>query len=255
MIGLLGKKIGMSQIFDNDGNQRPVTVLEVRDCYVADLKTKERDGYSAVKIGYGAAREKVLNRPHLGQLKKAGIKPVKVLREIRTEEIEGLEVGTQLTAANFEVGDYVDIEGVSIGRGFQGVVKRHHFKGGEAAHGAKFGREAGSIGQGSAFPSRVPKGRRMAGQMGNKRVTVQNLQVAKVDAEHSLVVVHGAVPGSEGGYVIIRSALKRGNPKKWKVETPKASAAKSAEDTKAEKPEGGAEDTSGTSPKSETSES
>ncbi len=217
MIGLLGRKVGMTQIFDEEGLQRGVTVLEVGPCYIADIKNKERDGYQAVQLAYKPAKEKGLNRAKLGQLKKAGIPVLRILREIRTDELEGLKVGAELCVDNFSAGEYVDVQGISIGRGFQGVVKRHHFKGGEAAHGAKFGRESGSIGQGKANPSRVPKGRRMAGHMGTDRITIQNLKIMRIDPENNLMLLKGTVPGSEDGVLIIRSALKKISAKKWKV--------------------------------------
>jgi len=217
MIGLLGKKVGMTQVFDEEGSQRAVTVLEVGPCFVSDIKNEDKHGYSAVQLAYDPVKEKRVNRPHVGHLKKSGLPPLRILREVRTKDMEGLEVGASVHVDNFEVGDFVDVQGVTIGRGFQGVVKRHKFKGGEAAHGAKFGRESGSISQGSAFPSRIPKGRRMAGQMGNSTVTVQNLRVLKVDLENRLIAVKGAVPGVEGGYLMIQVALKRGKQRKWKV--------------------------------------
>lgn len=217
MIGLVGRKIGMTQMFDKDGRQIPVTVLEAGPCYVTDLKTEERDGYTAVQLGFDPVPERKINRAEAGHLKKGKAPSLRHLREIRTEDVEGLELGQEIAVDNFEVGDFVDVEGVSKGRGFQGVVKRHHFKGGEAAHGAKFGRESGSIGQGSAFPSRVPKGRKMAGQMGNESVTVQNLKVLKIDKDNNLLVVQGAVPGANRRFLLVRTALKKGISRKWKV--------------------------------------
>ena len=221
MIGLLGKKVGMTQVFEEDGTQKAVTLLEVGPCYVTSIKNAEKDGYSAVQLAYDPIKEARLSRAELGHLSKAKLPALKMVREIRTQETEGLEIGAQIGADSFKVGDFVDVEGVSIGRGFQGVVKRHHFKGGEAAHGAKFGRESGSIGQGSAFPSRVPKGRRMAGQLGNAQVTVQNLKIVEVDAENQVIAVKGAVPGVEGGYLVIKAALKKASSTKWKVQSSK----------------------------------
>ena len=170
-------------------------------------------------------KESRATKPLAGYFKKAGVSPKRFIREIRTENIEGLVVGKELKVDQFEAGEYVDVEGVSIGKGFQGVVKRHHFTGGPKSHGSMFGRVAGSIGA-SSFPSRVVKGMRMPGQMGNARTTIQNLKVVKVDPENHLLVVRGAVPGSETetGCLVIRTALKRGKKKSWKVEQAKAEA-------------------------------
>jgi large subunit ribosomal protein L3 len=207
----------MTQLFGEEGRTIPVTVLEAGPCTVTRLRTKEKDGYTAVQLGFGTRKEKHTRKPLLGQFKKAGLAPVRYLREIRTDDLEGLEVGTQLKVDLFEAGDFVDVEGHSIGKGFQGVVKRHHFKGGSKSHGSMFGRVAGSIGA-SSFPSRVVKGMRMPGRMGGQQVTVQSLKVVKVDAENNLLVVKGAVPGTEDGFLVVRSALKRRKEKKWKVE-------------------------------------
>src|SRR3989338_457406 len=215
MIGLLGKKIGMTQIFDRYGNRVPVTVLEIGPCTVVQIKKKETDGYQAVQLGFGAKRESRINKPELGHFKKLNVTPKSFVREIRTESLEGLEPGKELHVNNFAVGDYIDVIGTSKGRGFQGVVKRHRFKGGERAHGSMFGRVAGSIGA-SSFPSRVVKGMRMPGQMGNERSTVQNLRVEKIDVENHLIAVRGAVPGHENGYLIIREAVKKRRPRKWR---------------------------------------
>ena len=217
MIGLLGRKVGMTQLFDEEGRQIPVTVLQTGPCVVMQLKTKEKDGYSAAQIGFGEQKEKRTSKPLLGHFKKAGASPKQFIREIRTDDLEGLTVGKELRVDQFEVGEYVDVEGISIGKGFQGVVKRHHFRGGPKSHGSMFGRVAGSIGA-SSFPSRVVKGMRMPGQMGDQQVTVQNLKVIKVDLENNLLVVRGPVPGTEDRCLVIRTALKRGKPKKWKLE-------------------------------------
>ena len=218
MIGLLGKKVGMTQLFDDQGRQVPVTVLEVGPCFVTGVRTKEKNGYGAVQLGFDLAKEKRMSKPRIGYFKKSKLPALRFLREIRTEELEGLHVGGQVSVDNFEVGDFVDIEGVSIGRGFQGVVKRHHFKGAlSKSHGSMFGRVPGSIGA-SSFPSRVVKGMRAAGHMGNARVTMQNLRVFKIDKENHLLAVRGAVPGVEKGYLVIRAALKKAKPRKWKVQ-------------------------------------
>ncbi len=218
MIGLLGKKIGMTQIFNEEGRQIPITVLKVGPCRVTALRTKEKHGYSAVQLGFDSVKEKKLNRAKAGYLKKVNVGPVKFLKEIRTEDLGGLKIGQELGADQFEVGDFVDVEGTSIGKGFQGVVKRHHFKGSASkSHGSMFGRVPGSIGA-SSFPSRVVKGMRAAGHMGQDQVTVQSLKVVKVDAGNHLLAVRGAVPGVEGGYLLVRAALKKKGPRrKWKI--------------------------------------
>jgi large subunit ribosomal protein L3 len=215
MIGLLGKKIGMTQIFDENGQSIPVTVLEVGPCLVTALRQKEKDGYNAVQIAFGEKKEKQATKPHAGFFKKLGLPLKSLIREIRTDQV-ALKVGDELRADNFEPGEFVDLIGVSIGKGFQGVVKRHHFTGGLKSHGHMFGRAPGSIGA-SSFPSRVVKGMKAAGHMGAERVTVQNLKVIKIDAENNLIAVRGAVPGVEQSYVLIREALKRGKRKAWKV--------------------------------------
>ena len=208
----------MTQLFDEDGRQVPVTVLEVGPCHITGIRTKAKHGYEAVQLGFDTVKEKSLNKPRLGFFKKAKVPAVRFLREIRTEEVAGLAVGGQIGVDNFEVGDFVDVEGISIGKGFQGVVKRHHFKGGASkSHGSMFGRVPGSIGA-SSFPSRVVKGLRAAGHMGNDRVTVQNLKVVQVDPEKHLLALKGAVPGVEGAYLVIRTALRRGIRRKWKVQ-------------------------------------
>lgn len=218
MIGLLGKKVGMTQFFGEDGRQIPVTLLEVGPCYVTDVKNKEKHGYSAVQLGFDVIKEKKLNKPAAGQFKKIKTPFLKEIREFRTKATEGLKVGIELTVENFQVGEYVDVQGVSIGKGYQGVVKRHGFKGGESAHGSKMGRESGSIGQGNTDPGRVPKGRKMAGQMGNVNIMVQNLKIVKIDAKNNVMAVRGAVPGVEGGILMVRTSLTRGSKdSKWKV--------------------------------------
>lgn len=233
MIGLLGRKVGMTRLFDEEGRQIPVTVLRVGPCVVTQLKTKEKDGYNAVQLGFGERKEKQTSKPLLGHFKKAGISPKRFIREIRTDDLEGLAVGKELKVDQFEAGEFVDVEGVSIGKGFQGVVKRHHFKGGPKSHGSMFGRVAGSIGA-SSFPSRVVKGMRMPGQMGDAQATAQNLKVIKVDSENDLLVVKGSVAGTENKNkcLVIRTSLKKGTAKKWKIEA-KTETEKTPEKTEA----------------------
>ena len=221
MIGLLARKVGMTSLFDEEGNLVPVTVLQAGPCAITALRTQEKDGHNAVQLSFLDIKETRMNKALAGHFKKAGVRPKRFVREIRTESLAGLVVGKELKVDQFEVGEYVDVEGESIGKGFQGVVKRHHFTGGPKSHGSMFGRVAGSIGA-SSFPSRVVKGMRMPGQMGNQRVTVQNLKVVKVDPENHLLVVRGAVPGTEAGCLMVRMALKKGRAKSWKVEQAKA---------------------------------
>lgn len=242
MIGLLGKKVGMSQVFDKEGRQTPITVVEVGPCFVTGVRTKDKDGYSAVQLGFQSVKEKKLNKAQLGFFKKSQIPAVDFVREIRTSDTEGFQVGQVLHVDNFEEGEFIDVEGISIGKGFQGVVKRHGFKGGGKSHGSMFGRVPGSIGA-SSFPSRVVKGMRAAGHMGNAKVTMQNLQIVKVDKENHLLAIKGSVPGFEGGYLMIRTSLKRGKAKKWKLpsaaqeQAPQASP-REEENPKKEAPEG-----------------
>lgn len=203
--GLIGKKLGMSQIFDETGLARPVTVLEVGPCVVTQIRTNDRDGYSAVQLGFGL--DKRLNRPERGHRQASGFMS-KTLREVKADDTSDLTVGQVIKADTFEAGDLVDVVGVSKGRGFQGGVKRHGFRGGPRTHGQSDRlRAPGSIGS-SATPGRVFKGMRMAGRMGNDRVTVQNLKVLRVDPERNLLLVQGSVPGPNDGMVIVQRAVK-----------------------------------------------
>jgi large subunit ribosomal protein L3 len=205
--GLIGKKLGMSQIFDDTGLAHPVTVLEVGPCVVTQIKTPERDGYSAVQLGFGL--DKRLNRPERGHRQGSGFMS-RTLREVKASDTDDLAVGQVITADAFAEGELVDVTGTSKGRGFQGVVKRHGFRGGPKTHGQSDRlRAPGSIGS-SATPGRVFKGLRMAGRMGNDRVTVQNLKVLRVDPERNLLLVEGSVPGANDGLVIVRRAIKSG---------------------------------------------
>ncbi|MCS7180363.1 MAG: 50S ribosomal protein L3 [bacterium] len=209
-IGIVGKKIKMTQIFKEDGEVVPVTLIEYMEGYIVDLKTKEKDGYNAVKIGFEEVEEKKLNKPLLGYLKKRNLPPLKILKEFRfenSEMIKEFKIGDRVTINIFKEGDYVDVTGKSIGKGFQGVVKRHGFHGGPATHGSMSHRAPGSIG--STAPQRVLKGRKMAGHMGAKKVTVQNLQIVKILNEENLIMVKGAVPGPSNSYLIIKKAIKK----------------------------------------------
>jgi large subunit ribosomal protein L3 len=205
MAGLLGRKLGMTQVFDpEDGHVERVTVLEVGPCYVTGIRREDRDGYDAVQVGFGAAREKKLQKARLGHLKKAGVPPVRHLAEFRGDPGE-LEVGAQVNIEEtFEKGQRVKVSSTSKGKGFQGTVKRHNFTTGPKSHGSHNVRQPGSIGA-SATPSRVFKGIRGPGQMGNKRVTQRGLEVVEVRAEDNLLLVRGAVPGPKGSVVEIRS--------------------------------------------------
>jgi large subunit ribosomal protein L3 len=205
--GLIGIKIGMTQVFEEDGTVVPVTVIKAGPCVVVQNKLKDKDGYDAVQLGLVEfVRPSRVKKPRQGHFKKAGIPPCRILREFGHEDGEELKVGDQILVNQvFQPADKVDVLGISKGRGFAGVVKRHHFRGGAATHGSMFHRAPGSIGA-SAFPSRVLPGMRAAGHMGNVNVTVQNLSVVRVQDQENLLLVRGAVPGRNGGYVVIRKA-------------------------------------------------
>ena len=202
--GIIGKKVGMTQVFAEDGRALPVTVIEAGPCVVVPRKSREKDGYSAVQLGLVEGRKvKKVTKPMQGHFAKAGLPPCKVVREMRVADGDEAKVGDKVSVELFAPGDRVDIIGVSKGKGFQGVVKRHHFRGGDATHGSMFHRAPGGIGA-SAYPSRVLKGMRAAGHMGSDRVTARNLTVVRIDTENNLLIVKGAVPGAGGGYVVIR---------------------------------------------------
>jgi large subunit ribosomal protein L3 len=205
--GLLGRKIGMTQVFGPTGEVIPVTVLEVGPCVVTQIRTRDRDGYEAVQIGFGEARPKSLTKPQKGHLAGAG-QLLRYLREFKAESFDDLSVGQVLTADLFEAGELVDVTGTSKGRGFQGVMKRHHFRGGPRTHGqSDRARAPGSIGAGTD-PGHVFKGTRMAGRMGNRRITTQNLVVVEILLDKNVVLVRGSVPGAKNGLVMIRRAVK-----------------------------------------------
>lgn len=209
--GLIGKKVGMTRVFTESGEQLPVTVIRVGPCTVLGKRTQEKDQYTAIRVGFGEVKEQRLNKPVLGQFKKIGQAPTRVIREFRVaaEELGGFEVGQTLKADLFTKGQMVDVTGTSRGRGFAGVVKRHHMAGGFESHGGhEHFRHVGSIGQ-RKTPGRVFKNKRMPGHMGVERVTVQNLQVVEVDAANDIVLVKGAVPGHPNGLVLLRPAVKQ----------------------------------------------
>lgn len=204
--GLIGKKLGMTQVFDDQGNAVPVTVIQTGPCVVVQKKTAEKEGYAAVQLGFVEVRKVRVNKPSEGHFKKAGVPPTRLIRETRLEEGTDVNIGDQILVEQvFSVGDLVDISGQSIGKGFQGVIKRHHFRGGAKSHGSMFHRAPGSIGA-SAWPSRVLPGMRAAGHMGNEKVTVRKLRVVQVDSENKLLLVKGSVPGHPGNYLYVRRA-------------------------------------------------
>ncbi|HHE70746.1 MAG TPA: 50S ribosomal protein L3 [Chloroflexi bacterium] len=207
--GILGRKVGMTQILQEDGTVVPVTVIEAGPCYVTQVRTPERDGYRAVQLGYEPAKPKHLTKGQMGHLDKGGVPYVRHLREVRIRADEAYEVGQEIRVDIFEPGERVDVVGRSKGRGFAGVVRRWHFAGGPRTHGQSDRERApGSIGA-CATPGKVWKGQKMPGHMGNKRTTVQNLEVVLVDAERNLLAVRGSVPGPKGGLVLIKSGRKQ----------------------------------------------
>jgi large subunit ribosomal protein L3 len=205
MKGIIGKKIGMTGIFDEKGNYIPCTVIEAGPCYVTQIKTKENDGYESVQLGFDEKQERLVNKPLMGHFNKSKVKPVYILEEFRTAELETFKLGDVVNVSIFGKGDKIKVTGISIGRGFQGVVKRHHFGGGSVTHGQSDRlRAPGSIGS-SSYPSRVFKGQRMAGRMGGKQITVRNLKVVNVISDSNLLLIRGSVPGSKNSYLKISS--------------------------------------------------
>ncbi len=204
--GIIGKKVGMTQVYAEDGRAYPVTVIEAGPCVVVQRKSKDKDGYSAVQLGLVEARKaKKVTKPMKGHFDRAGLPPCRVLREFRIADGAEVKVGDKVKVDLFAAGDTITVCGTSRGLGFQGVVKRHHFRGGAATHGSMFHRAPGSIGA-SAYPSRTLKGMKAAGHMGMERVTVRHLQVVRVDAGNNLLVVRGSVPGAGGSIVVIRKS-------------------------------------------------
>jgi large subunit ribosomal protein L3 len=202
--GILGKKIGMTSIFDDNGQMIPCTIIEAGPCYVTQVRTKDKDGYEAVQLGFDEIKERLVNKPLKGHFKRSGVKPLRLISEFRIFNGTQFQIGQEVRVDSFTQGDVVDVSGRSKGRGFQGVVKRHHFGGvGMTTHGQSDRvRAPGSIGA-SSYPSRVMKGRRMAGRMGGERVTVKNLTVLKVIAESNILIVKGSVPGAINSYLEI----------------------------------------------------
>lgn len=204
---IIARKVGMTQVFAENGEVIPVTVLQAGPCQVTQKKTIEKDGYESIQIGFGFIKEKNVTKPLKGHFEKAGVTPVRRLKEFRLEDAAGYEVGQEIKADVFESGDRVDISGVSKGKGFQGNIKRHGQSRGPMQHGSKYHRAVGSMGACSS-PSRVFKGKRLPGQMGNVNVTVQNLTIVKADAEKNMLLVKGAVPGSNGSIVYVTNSVK-----------------------------------------------
>src|SRR5215211_3538638 len=205
--GIIGRKVGMTQIFDADGTVHPATVIKAGPCVVVQAKDAQKDGYEAVQIGFVEETPAKSNKPTAGHFKKANVPPTRIKREVALAAGgEKPNVGDQVLASIFADGERVDIVGTGRGKGFQGVVKRHHFAGGAATHGSMFHRAPGSIGA-SSFPSRVVKGMRAAGRMGGDRVTTRNLKIAKVDGDNNLLLIRGSVPGAPGTYIIVRKAI------------------------------------------------
>jgi len=207
---LIAKKLGMSQVYDESGRLIPVTVLQAGPCTVIDIKTEEKHGYSAVQLGFGSRKAKNVSKAVKGHVRKAGLEenPPAVIKEFRTPADPDVEIGAQVDVSVFEEGEFLDVSGTMKGRGFQGVVKRYNFGGGRYSHGGGWKRKPGSIGQ-CEFPGRVDKGKKLPGQMGNVKRTIQNLQIVKVTPDDNVIMVKGAVPGPAGGTVFIRSAIKK----------------------------------------------
>ncbi len=202
VVGLLGNKIGMTQIFDESGNIIPVTILKVGPCVVTQVKTKKKDGYDSIQIGYGNVSSKLLTQPELGHLQKSNIQPLKYLKEFRINETDEFEIGQILNVDLFSIGQLVNIRGKSIGKGFSGLQKRHNFTRGPMTHGSKNHRAPGSIGMGTT-PGRVLPGKKMAGQLGNKVTTIKKLKIIQVNSEENILVIKGSVPGKPGNLLSI----------------------------------------------------
>ncbi len=208
---IIAKKIGMTQVFAENGTLIPVTVLEAGPCTVVQKKTIENDGYNAIKVGFGEIKEsrvnKLVNKPDLGQFKKASVNPTRLLKEFKLDNCEGYEVGQELKADVFTPGDKVDVSGVSKGKGFQGSIKRHGMSRGPMAHGSKYHRGTGSLSSGTS-PGKVKKGKKMPGHMGAKQITVQNLEIVRADSDKNLILVKGAVPGPKNAILVIKNSVK-----------------------------------------------
>ena len=204
---IIGKKVGMTQIFDETGKVIPVTVIEAGPCTIAQVKTTETDGYNAIQLGFGDVKESKINKPEKGHFAKAGLTAKKHLREFRMEDLEGAKVGDELKADTFVAGDKVDVQGTSKGKGFQGVIKRHGQHRGPMGHGSMYHRRPGSMGP-TSTPGRVFKGKKLPGHMGRLTVTIQNLDVVKVDMDKNVILIKGSVPGAKGAILKLRKSVK-----------------------------------------------
>jgi len=204
---IIGKKVGMTQIFDEQGKVIPVTVIEAGPCVVAQVKSVETDGYNAIQLGYGDVKASKINKPEKGHFAKANIAPKKHLREFRVDSIEGVTVGTEVKADTFEIGDKIDVQGTTKGKGFQGVIKRHGQSRGPMGHGSMYHRRPGSMGP-TSTPGRVFKGKKLPGHMGRLTVTIQNLDVVKVDMDKNVILIKGSVPGAKGAILKLRKSVK-----------------------------------------------
>ncbi|MBO8423882.1 MAG: 50S ribosomal protein L3 [Firmicutes bacterium] len=211
---ILGKKLGMSQIFTADGTMIPVTVVEAGPCCVVQVKTADKDGYDAVKVGFGSVKEKNVNKPTAGQYKQAGVAPRKYMREFRFADCSSYAVGGEIKCDVFAAGDHVDVVGTSKGRGYTGTIQRWNTHCGPKAHGSGYHRGVGSLSANSS-PSRVFKNKKMPGQYGHERVTVQNLEVVKVDAARNIILIAGGIPGPKDSLVIVKESLKKSRGSKW----------------------------------------
>ncbi len=205
--GIIGKKIGMTQIFDEKGNVIPVTVIEATPNIVAQVKTVETDGYNSIQLGYGEVKDKHINKPEKGHFAKAGLTAKKHLREFRVEDVENYKIGDEVKADIFEAGEKIDVQGTTKGKGFQGVIKRHGQHRGPMGHGSMYHRRPGSMGS-TSTPGRVFKGKKLPGHMGRVTVTIQNLDVVRVDMDKNVILVKGSVPGAKGAILKIKSAVK-----------------------------------------------
>lgn len=204
--GILGKKIGMTQIFTTEGRVVPVTVIEAGPCPVVQKKTVATDGYNAIQLGFSVLRDSLSNKPRKGHFQKASLKPMRYVREFRISDVESFEIGQEVKVDLFTVGDKIDVVGTSKGKGFAGMIKRHHASRGPMAHGSKYHRRTGSLG--AKGPARVFKGRKLPGRMGGERVTIQNLEVVRVDADKNLILIKGAVPGANKSLLILKPSVK-----------------------------------------------
>ena len=205
--GLIGKKLGMTQIFDEQGQVIPVTVIEAGPCVVAQVKTVETDGYNAIQVGFGDVKESKINKPEKGHFAKSKLTPKKHLREFRLDSVENINVGDELKADTFTAGDQLDIQGTSKGKGFQGVIKRHGQSRGPMGHGSMYHRRPGSMGP-TSTPGRVFKGKKLPGHMGSQTITIQNLEVVRVDLEKNVILVKGSVPGAKGAILKLKTSVK-----------------------------------------------